>query len=182
MHVRPNPTQGITSDEYAPLLHQMATKPDNLDISPPRIEAGSPLPTLQSDGQGHYLVPYQAVVDLYLNNTDVDEHPFHLHGYSFWIIATSNYPQAEYLYYDNYVLRDVVSVPGSGWAKVRFVANNPGAWLFHCHIDWHMSAGMALAFIVSPQQLLTEGYTVPKNQKKLCQALQEFNAENATNN
>jgi FtsP/CotA-like multicopper oxidase with cupredoxin domain len=182
MHMRPDPTQGITSDEYAPLLHQMATKPDQLGIPSPRIEAESQLPTLQSDGQGHYLVPYQAVVDLYLNNTDGGEHPFHLHGHHFWILATSDYPQAEYLYHDDYIQRDVVSVPAFGWAKLRFVANNPGAWFFHCHIEWHMTGGMALAFITSPQQLLAQGYTIPKDQQDLCQALREFNAKNGTNN
>jgi iron transport multicopper oxidase len=181
MRMRPDPTQEITSDEYAPLLHQMARKPDHLGISPPLIEAGSQLPVLQSNGNGHYLVPYQAVVDVYLNNTDGGEHPFHLHGHKFWIIATSDYPQAEYLYHGDYIQRDVVSVPAVGWAKIRFVANNPGAWLFHCHIDWHMSAGLALAFIVSPEQLLAQGYTIPKDQKDLCQALRKFNKSNGTN-
>jgi iron transport multicopper oxidase len=182
MHMRPDPTHGITSDLYAPLLHQMATKPNGLGIPPPRIEAGSELPTLQSDGYGHFLVPYQAVVDIYLNNTDNAEHPFHLHGHKFWIIATSDYPQAEYLYAGDYIQRDTISVPRSGWAKIRFVANKPGAWFFHCHIEWHMSAGLALAFIVSPQQLLREGYRVPKDQKDLCQALREFNKKHGTNN
>ena len=83
MHLRPNPTQGITSDLYAPLLHQMATKPTQLGISPPLKQAGSQLPTIQSDRNGHYLVPYQAVVDMFLNNTDGGEHPFHLHSYKF---------------------------------------------------------------------------------------------------
>jgi len=153
-----------------------------LGIPPPRIEAGSKLPTLQSDGYGHFLVPYQAVVDIYLNNTDKAEHPFHLHGHKFWIIATSDYPQAEYLYAGDYIQRDTISVPSSGWAKIRFVADKPGAWFFHCHIEWHMSAGLALAFIVSPQQLLGEGYTVPKDQQDLCQALREFNKKHGTNN
>jgi iron transport multicopper oxidase len=177
MHMRPDPREGITSDKYAPLLHQMAEKSRNLGIPQPRIEADSSLPTIQSDGNSHYLVPYLAVVDIYLNNTDGGEHPFHLHGHNFWIIATSDYPDAESLYAGDYLQRDTVSIPALGWAKIRFVANNPGAWFFHCHIDWHMTAGLALAFIVSPQQLLTNGYTVSKSQKDLCYALREFNTK-----
>ncbi|CAF1159421.1 unnamed protein product [Adineta steineri] len=169
------PTQGITSDEYAPLLHQMVTKPNNLSIPSPRIEPGSSLPTIQSDGYGHYLVPYEAVVDIFLNNTDTGEHPFHLHGHKFWIIATSDYPNAEFLYAGNYIQRDTVSVPALGWAKIRYVANKPGAWLFHCHIEWHMSAGLALVFITSPEQLLADRYTVSSDAQQLCQALQKFN-------
>ncbi|CAM4969255.1 unnamed protein product [Rotaria socialis] len=176
------PTEGITSDTYAPLLHQMARKPNQLGIPLLRIEPESQLPTIQSDGNSHYLIPYEAVVDIYLNNTDVGDHPFHMHGFTFWIIATSQYPEAEYLYHGNYIRRDVITVPASGWAKIRFIANNPGAWLLHCHIDWHMTAGMILVLIVSPEQLLSEGYTIPQDQKDLCHALQVFNTNNGTVN
>jgi iron transport multicopper oxidase len=180
MHMRPDPTQGITSDIYAPLLHQMATKPEQLGIPSPRIEAGSRLPTIQSDKNGHYLVPYQAVVDIFLKNTDGGEHPFHLHGYKFWIISTSDCPTAEFWYAGDYIQRDTVSVPALGWAKIRFVANNPGAWLFHCHIAWHMAAGLALAFVVAPEQLLANGYNISQSQQNLCQALENFNTQNGT--
>ena len=177
MHMRPNPIVGITSDEYAPLLHQMASKPNDLGIPLPALGAGDKLPVVQSDGNGHYLVPYQAVVDIYLNNTDGGEHPFHLHSHKFWVVATSDYPDAEFLYSTSYVQRDVVSVPALGWAKIRFVADNPGAWFFHCHIEWHMSAGLALVFLTSPQQLLKQGYTIPEDQRMLCQALRDFNQQ-----
>jgi iron transport multicopper oxidase len=115
-----------------------------------------------------------------LNNTDEGEHPFHLHGHNFWVISTSEYSDAESLYVGDYLQRDTLSVPALGWAKIRFVANNPGAWFFHCHIEWHMSAGLALAFLVSPEQLLINGYTVSQSQKELCRALQKFNAQNKT--
>ena len=29
-----------------------------------------------------------------------------------------------------------------GWVVLRLRANNPGAWLLHCHIGWHMIMGM----------------------------------------
>jgi FtsP/CotA-like multicopper oxidase with cupredoxin domain len=180
MHIRPDPTGGITSDKYAPLLHQMAKKSKKLEIPSPVIEDGSELPMIQSDENGHYLVPYQAVLDIFLNNTDTGEHPFHLHGHNFWILATSDYPEAESLYAGDYIQRDVVSIPATGWAKIRFVADNPGAWFFHCHIDWHMSAGLALAFLVSPEQLLANGYTVSQSQKDLCKALRKFNEKSDT--
>ena len=180
MHMRPDPTTGITSDLYAPLLHQMAEKPHNLGIASPRIESGNQLPTIQSDQNGHYLVPYNATVKIFLNNTDGGEHPFHLHGHNFWIIATSDYPEAETLYAGDYIQRDTVSVPASGWAKIQFVANHPGAWFFHCHIEWHMSAGLAMVFLVSPQQLLADGYAVSDSQKRMCQALRQFNAKNGS--
>ena len=100
---------------------------------------------------------------------------------SFWVIATSDYPQAESLYAGNYLQRDTVSVPALGWAKIRFVANNPGAWFFHCHIEWHMSAGLALALLVSPEQLLANGYKISQSQQNLCAALRQYNQQNGIN-
>ena len=156
-------------DQTTPLLYQMAANPGGLGIPSPVIQNGSSLPTIQSDGYGHYLVPYQAVVDIFLENRDEGEHPFHLHGHNFWIISTSDNPQAEQLYRGAYVKRDVVSIPASGWAKIRFVANNPGAWLLHCHIEWHMDAGLILAFIVGSDQLPARGYKIAANKKRVCQ-------------
>ncbi|CAF4538365.1 unnamed protein product, partial [Rotaria sp. Silwood2] len=155
----------ITSEKMTPLLYQMATNPSALSILSPIMENNSSLPVLQSDGNLHYLVPYQAVVDILLENKDKGEHPFHLHGHSFWIISSSDNPQAEQLYSGAYIQRDVVSVPGSGWAKIRFLANNPGAWLFHCHIEWHFDAGLTLAFLAGPNELVAQGYKIPAQQK-----------------
>jgi L-ascorbate oxidase len=31
-------------------------------------------------------------------------------------------------------LKDTVTVPVGGYTIIRFRANNPGAWLFHCHL------------------------------------------------
>ncbi|CAF2102770.1 unnamed protein product [Rotaria magnacalcarata] len=169
--VRPNVFQGIKPETKEPLLQQMVNRPKTLGLPSPRVQAGSSLPTIQSDGYGHYLVPYQAVVDIFLNNTDNGEHPFHLHGADFWIIATSNYPQAENLYQQAYLKRDVVSVAANGWAKIRFIADNPGAWMFHCHIEWHMAAGLILTFVIAPNQLLAQGYTIFNTQYDLCRGV-----------
>lgn len=111
------------------------------------------LPIITGDGQTPFVVPANAVVDVLINNTDNGEHPIHLHGHQFFIISTNQYPEAEYLYSYNYLLRDTVSVPANGWAKLRFIADNPGVWMFHCHIDWHMSAGFMSHIIEAPEVL-----------------------------
>lgn len=41
-------------------------------------------------------------------------------------------------------LKDTVAIPSKGFAIVRFKADNPGFWFMHCHIAWHLNAGMAL--------------------------------------
>lgn len=42
------------------------------------------------------------------------------------------------------MLRDTVYIPRRGHAVLRFRADNPGVWLFHCHILWHLGSGMGL--------------------------------------
>lgn len=42
------------------------------------------------------------------------------------------------------MLRDTVQIPSRGYAVLRFRADNPGVWLFHCHILWHLATGMAM--------------------------------------
>lgn len=41
-------------------------------------------------------------------------------------------------------LRDTTQIPSRGYAVLRFRADNPGVWLFHCHITWHLASGMAM--------------------------------------
>lgn len=69
---------------------------------------------IQGSGKEPFVLPYGAVVEIFYNNTDGGDLPFHLHGHNFWVVATSDYPQAETLYANNYVYRDVVTVPAQG--------------------------------------------------------------------
>ena len=42
--------------------------------------------------------------------------------------------------------RDTATVPQGGWVLFRFLADNRGLWLLHCHIFWHQFMGQAIAF------------------------------------
>lgn len=93
------------------------------------------------------------IVDFLINNFDDGSHPFHLHGYKFWVLANSEsgsfYPNfyeshPERLDLTNPVLRDTVSVAPFGFAVLRVVIDNPGVFPFHCHIGWHIEAGLLL--------------------------------------
>ena len=83
----------------------------------------------------------------YLNKNEVIElsmpagvaggpHPFHLHGHTFDIVRAAG--QDDYNY-DNPPRRDVVSIGDDGDnVTIRWTADNPGPWILHCHIDWHL--------------------------------------------
>jgi laccase len=47
------------------------------------------------------------------------------------------------------LLKNTVQVPRLGWAAIRFVADNPGAWFMHCHFEFHLAMGMATVFDVA---------------------------------
>ena len=50
---------------------------------------------------------------------------------------------------------------GCGWVVVRFVAENPGVWPFHCHITWHFVMGMQVIFIESADKLPKPSSNIP---------------------
>ena len=119
-------------------------------------------------GAQPFVLKYGDVVDLFINNTDGGEHPIHLHGHQFWVVATSNVPLAATLYASNYLRRDVVSVPAEGWALIRFVANNPGVWAIHCHIDWHVRAGLVAMIVEAPELLRGTLHGIPQSHVDAC--------------
>ena len=44
----------------------------------------------------------------------------------------------------NAVKKDTVIVPYDGYTVIRFIADNPGWWLLHCHIEVHQSERMTV--------------------------------------
>jgi FtsP/CotA-like multicopper oxidase with cupredoxin domain len=77
----------------------------------------------------------QRVALKFINETGMS-HPMHLHGHSFQVIEINEKPL-------NGALRDTILVPPKTSVTVAFDANNPGTWYLHCHILWHLAAGMA---------------------------------------
>ncbi|KAG1337788.1 Laccase-25 [Cocos nucifera] len=99
---------------------------------------------------------YNSTVEMVLQNTailGVENHPMHLHGFNFFVMARGygNYNATTAAKSYNLVdpqTRNTVGVPAGGWAVIRFTANNPGVWIMHCHLDAHLSIGLAMAFEV----------------------------------
>jgi FtsP/CotA-like multicopper oxidase with cupredoxin domain len=77
----------------------------------------------------------QRVALKFINDTFM-AHPMHLHGHSFQVVEINGKPLKG-------ALRDTVLVPPGTSVTVAFDANNPGIWYVHCHVLWHLAAGMA---------------------------------------
>jgi FtsP/CotA-like multicopper oxidase with cupredoxin domain len=74
-------------------------------------------------------------VELVMANQTGMPHPMHLHGHEFQVVEIDDkrFPGA---------VRDTVLVPPGRRVVVAFDANNPGLWAFHCHLLYHLDAGM----------------------------------------
>ncbi|KAI5123468.1 hypothetical protein M0805_008838 [Coniferiporia weirii] len=71
-------------------------------------------------------------------------HPIHLHGHNFDVVRVAGSTEYNYA---NPIRRDTVAIGGgSDNVTFRFTTNNAGPWYMHCHIDWHLEAGLAVVF------------------------------------
>ena len=72
----------------------------------------------------------------------------HLHGHDFAILNITYADNSTEPLGSSIPRRDVVTVPGGapkgGHVTIAFPADNPGAWLMHCHIADHASGGLDL--------------------------------------
>ncbi|KAJ7062808.1 laccase [Mycena amicta] len=107
--------------------------------------------TLVSDfnvSEHTFVLKDQEVVELHIHGSDHGiTHPFHLHGHAFDIVQSASGPPN----FINPPRRDVIGVEQGG-VVIRFRADNPGPWFLHCHIDWHLEAGLAVVFAESPPE------------------------------
>jgi FtsP/CotA-like multicopper oxidase with cupredoxin domain len=71
---------------------------------------------------------------LFVNQTPMP-HPMHLHGHEFQVVEINDQRFSG-------AVRDTVLVPPGHRVVVAFDANNPGLWALHCHLLYHLDAGM----------------------------------------
>lgn len=77
------------------------------------------------------------VLRMTLDNKTMMNHPMHLHGHFFRVLNK----HGEYS-----PLKHTVDVPPMEKVTLEFESDAPGDWFFHCHVLYHMMAGMARIF------------------------------------
>lgn len=92
----------------------------------------APNDTNSLNGTRTYVLDYGTRVQLILQDTGTvttENHPIHLHGYSFYVVGygTGNYdPETANFNLVDPPYMNTIGVPVGGWAAIRFVADNPG--------------------------------------------------------
>ncbi|AEY95290.1 FABR228Cp [Eremothecium gossypii FDAG1] len=141
-----------------------------------------------------FVLRYGEIVEIVINNYDDGKHPFHLHGHNFQLVQKSpasisedgetvRYNEsAPVMPYPEFpATRDTVVLEPNGHIVLRFRADNPGVWIFHCHVNWHMEQGLAAVFIEAPHELQA-GDPLSDNYRQVCAASNIPNAGNAGGN
>lgn len=117
-----------TSDEVQWIVRDPATGAENMDIGW-QFEVGD-------------------VVKLRLHNErrsfHAMQHPFHIHGQRFLVLARNGAPN------ENLAWKDTVLLPTGTTTDILLEVTNPGRWMAHCHISEHLEAGMRMLFTVNP--------------------------------
>ena len=176
-----------------PLLTQQEDIDKNMFCSEDNLDRDKHCPTGLCQCYHMYEVDLNDVVEIFLVDEGLPwdvSHPMHLHGHQFHVLAMERLGNnTEHLYGqsppgNNITVRmirdlnnqgkiprnlnspaqkDTVVVPDAGYTLIRFVADNPGFWLLHCHMSWHSQLGMAVivkvgtedTFPTPPQQFPT---------------------------
>jgi FtsP/CotA-like multicopper oxidase with cupredoxin domain len=122
-------------------------------------------------------------VDIMISNFDDGAHPYHLHGYKFFVLAQGHgqppltsvgaainreslSPLYDTIDFSNPLRRDTASVEGYGWLLIRVITDNPGQWAFHCHVSWHAEAGLLMQFLTNTNELAK--IEMPQANRDLC--------------
>lgn len=113
--------------------------------------------TIPNEGTWVYWIVQEVITGNPVKGPPIS-HPMHLHGHDFLVLGNGqgtfdmvNDPPN--LTYTNPKRRDTVVLPAGGWVVIAFPADNPGAWLFHCHISRHASEGLGVQFLESPSTM-----------------------------
>ncbi|XP_020206175.1 laccase-17 [Cajanus cajan] len=159
---------GQSNGVYSPYFPISPLIPFNYTGTPPNN-------TNVSNGTKVVVVPFNTSVELVMQDTNIlgaESHPLHLHGFNFFVVGQGfgnfdpNKDPSNFNLVDP-VERNTVGVPSGGWVAIRFLADNPGVWFMHCHLEVHTSWGLKMAWIVLDgklphQKLLPPPADLPK--------------------
>ncbi|HVJ44923.1 MAG TPA: multicopper oxidase domain-containing protein, partial [Luteolibacter sp.] len=101
------------------------------------------------------------VIRLEFINDTMMHHPIHLHGHFFRVLDGQG---------SDAPLKHTIDVPPMGKRTIEFLADNPGDWLLHCHLLYHMHAGMTRIFSYQDENWTppTQGKIKPGTTNTIC--------------
>ncbi|KAI0387177.1 putative ferroxidase [Hypomontagnella monticulosa] len=133
---------------------------------------------------GAFVVEENEILEIVINNRNIAIHPFHLHGHQFQVLARPESGAGNWSVdvdiNETPPRRDTVAVNPESYAVFRIKANNPGVFLLHCHVEWHVEMGLTATLIEAPEKL--RDYTIPEDHIDACEAMGIPTSGNAAGN
>lgn len=129
-------------------------------------------PVVYGVNSNPFVLKKDEVVEIVLNNNQDNLHPWHLHGHRFQVIQRSDPETGPFKGYNTTQMsatplrRDTIMANKNSNMVIRFRADNPGLWLFHCHVEWHVEAGLSVTIIEAPDEL--QRIKIPQNHLDTC--------------
>jgi iron transport multicopper oxidase len=146
-------------------------------------------PLIYGTNTNAFILSANQVVEIVLNNNDPGKHPFHLHGHAFQVVTRSAEDAGNFdggnvtTMPATPMKRDTILVRPNGHIVLRFRADNPGVWLFHCHIEWHVASGLTATMIERPLDVQKQlAGKIPSSHLDVCKARNVPTAGNAAGN
>ncbi|KAI9507002.1 Fet3 protein [Russula earlei] len=152
------------------------------------LTLGSNATSATAYGRSSFVIDHLTALQIILKNSDSGKHPLyvqlfvcsphravnghsnysHLHGHKVQIVnRATNYTSSDPALNPpivegqaNPIRRDTIQVPSGSSVALRVAADNPGTWLLHCHIEWHLEAGLAVTLIEAPLEIQQSAQTV----------------------
>jgi len=124
----------------------------------------------------HTVFAGSGAADIIINNRDaVVDHPYHLHGKAFYIVARgqgrltadtyATLPPSSFNT-SNPLRRDTFVIPRSSYGIIRILTDEPGVFALHCHMGWHLAHGKMGAVVVQPEAV--QNLQIPQAALQLC--------------
>ncbi|TVY38477.1 oxidoreductase [Lachnellula occidentalis] len=108
-------------------------------------------------------------------------HPIHLHGHNMFVlhVGPGAWDGTTIVNAANPQRRDVQLLPAGGHMVLQINADNPGAWPLHCHIAWHVSAGLYVTVLERPDDIAN--LPIPSIMAQTCRDWSVFTGEEVVN-
>ncbi|KAG7093231.1 hypothetical protein E1B28_006917 [Marasmius oreades] len=155
VHNPPPPAdiQLVFSVAFTPLQNGTGWRINNISYQPDR-QNPTLLKVIQNGAEAQFnvsehtiVLPQHKTVEVVFPSNDDDElHPFHMHGMNLWVVKPDSGTVNNTV---NPIIRDTTG-SGAAGTVVRFRTDKVGAWIYHCHIMWHMAAGLGSVMLVDP--------------------------------
>ena len=126
----------------------------------------------------------QSVRLVVYNYAQTGVHPMHMHGHNMYVLSVgTGLWDGQVVNAKNPQRRDVQLLPQAvdantpGYIVIQIDMDNPGVWPFHCHIAWHVSAGLYINILERPNDIKRD-VSVPSIMAQTCRDWSAYTGNN----